>query len=321
MQNNKMMFCSSTIIKRSCVYLQLLFLFVALSSCSNSQVQIVQVKDFGENKGNLKMYNYVPENLPESTRVPLVFVLHGCTQSAEQIASETGWNKLADSLHFIVVYPEQRMINNVGKCFNFFLGFESKKDKGEVASIKEMIDYTFNHYNIDSNQVFIVGMSAGGAMTNALLNAYPTIFKSGAMLAAPSNLFDKNTLPPEQQPVVAIVQGEDDIIVPEKNSDKILNQWVEKHQLDTANNELFTNYKGVDVLYAQYFYNTDDELKIILLKSKKVKHKLLITEGDSIHQGGKHDFHTDDIGFHSTYWLASFFGLTKDAISLKKVSN
>jgi len=77
-------------------------------------------ESFSKNKGNLKMYNYVPENLPESTRVPLVFVLHGCTQSAEQIASETGWNKLADSLHFIVVYPEQRMINNVGKCFNFF---------------------------------------------------------------------------------------------------------------------------------------------------------------------------------------------------------
>ena len=315
------MFCTSKIIKRSCIYLQLLFLFLSLSSCSNAQTQLFQIKDFGENKGNLKMYNYVPANLPESTKVPLVLVLHGCTQSAEQISSETGWNKLADSLKFIVVYPEQRMINNAGKCFNFFLGFESKKDKGEVASIREMIDYTFTNYNIDSSQVFIVGMSAGGAMTNALLNAYPTIFKSGATLAAPSNLFDMNTLPPEKQPTVAIVQGEDDIIVPEKNSDKILNQWVAKHQLDTANNELFTNYLGFDVLYAQYFYNSMDELKIILLKSKKVKHKLLITEGDAIHQGGKHDFHTDDIGFHSTYWLASFFGLTKDSIPIKKVSN
>ena len=98
----------------------LLSLLLVLNLCSFAQNNLTKVKNFGKNKGNLKMYTYVPNNLDTSKKNPLVFVLHGCTQCASQISKETGWNKLADSLNFIVVYPEQRKINNVAKCYNFF---------------------------------------------------------------------------------------------------------------------------------------------------------------------------------------------------------
>lgn len=316
------MFLFKNIIKkRSGSFLQLLFLFLIIGSSSFIRAQLTQVDDFGENKGNLKMYYYQPKTLSDTTKVPLVLVLHGCTQSADKISDASGWNKLADSLHFVVVYPEQRMINNAGKCFNFFLGFKAKKDKGEVLSIKEMIDYSIKNFNVDSNYICITGMSAGGAMTNALLNAYPETFKAGAILAAPSTVFDLDSTNTHHYPKVAVIQGEDDLVVPPKNADEIVQQWVHKHQLDTNNSKLISNYMGIDVLYAQYFYDATEKLKIVLLKSKKVKHKLLITEGDAIHQGGRHDFHTDDVGFHSTYWIASFFDLTKSSIYIPKESN
>ncbi len=49
----------------------------------------VEVTGFGSNPGNLKMYKYIPDQLPPSA--PLVVVMHGCTQNALTFASESGW--------------------------------------------------------------------------------------------------------------------------------------------------------------------------------------------------------------------------------------
>ena len=157
---------------RKIKYLTLLLVITSSNLIGQS---LKNIDGFGRNHGMLKMYIYVPTSIDSSKNFPLVVVLHGCTQTAKSISEATGWNKLADSLNFIVLYPEQRMINNVSKCFNFFIGFKAKKDKGEVASIKSMITYTFNKYHIDSLKVFITGMSAGAGMSNVLLNAYPKI--------------------------------------------------------------------------------------------------------------------------------------------------
>ena len=74
---------------------------------------------------------------------------------------------------------KQKIINNIARCYNFYLGYKAKKDKGEVASIKQMIDYSLKNYNIDSSKIFITGFSSGGAISNAMLNAYPKLFNAG----------------------------------------------------------------------------------------------------------------------------------------------
>lgn len=287
----------------------LIIFFIYSSVFGVAQSNLTRVEDFGENKGNLKMYTYIPKKLNTTKPVPLVFVLHGCTQSAEEIKNETGWNKLADSLNFIIVYPEQRQINNAAKCFNFYLGFKAKKDKGEVASIKQMVDYCCKNYYIDSSKVFITGMSAGGGMSNAVLNAYPELFNAGALVAAPSNLygFSKN----KYQPRIAILQGDDDKIVTPKNAIKIKEQWLKKHQIDTANVEVKKDYLNNPLLTAEYFFNTKKEVKIITITALGIRHKLLIKPGNKISEGGILDKHTQDVNFHSTYWIAHFFGLVK----------
>src|SRR3954466_5043497 len=57
----------------------------------------VEVTSFGSNPGNLRMFKYVPDNLPSAA--PLVVVLHGCTQNARTYATESGWLQLADAIH------------------------------------------------------------------------------------------------------------------------------------------------------------------------------------------------------------------------------
>ena len=285
------------------------FYLLMLSFYGFPQNELTRISDFGRNKGNLKMFQYVPPNLDKSTAVPLVIVAHGCTQSAALIARETGWNKLADSLHFIVVYPEQRQINNAAKCYNFFIGYKAKKDKGEVASIKNMIDFTLQTQLIDSSNIFITGFSAGAAISNAMLNAYPTLFNTGALFAAPSNLFSPNKDAPENQPKVAIIQGIKDRVVPKGNANRILQQWIKKNQFLDSAFVTTKPYNDHPLLTAKEFYNANHQLKISLITVKDLKHKLMISPGLSIQKGGKLDFHTIDINFHSTYWVAQFFGL------------
>ena len=289
------------------------FLFILLFISFNLFSQkdnLVNVRDFGKNAGMLKMFWHIPANLDQSKKAPLVLALHGCTQSAKSIANATEWNKLADSLHFIVVYPEQRMLNNVSKCFNFFIGFKAKKDKGEVASIRQMINYTFEHQNIDSSKVFITGMSAGGGMSNAMLNAYPELFNAGALLAAPSIITDKINTSSNHIPKIAIIQGDDDKIVPPKMATKILDQWISKNKLDSTNFTITKNFQDNKYLSIQTYFNSNNELKIVLMRIKATGHKILIDPGNDVKHGGRSGIHTKDINFYSTYWIASFFGLT-----------
>ena len=49
-----------------------------------------EVIGFGGNPGNLKMYKYVPDNMP--VKAPLVVSLHGCSQTASAYSSN-GWKK------------------------------------------------------------------------------------------------------------------------------------------------------------------------------------------------------------------------------------
>lgn len=256
------------------------------------------------------MYTYLPKNKLATQKMPLIVVLHGCTQTAKEISAETGWNKLADSLNFMVVYPEQRQINNITKCFNFFIKFKAHKDKGEVASIRNMISYCFENYLIDSSKIFITGVSAGGGMSNAMLNAYPELFNAGALLAAPSTVFEKNSINAKNQPRIVIIQGENDKIVTPNNAERLLEQWATKHQIDTLNVEKQPNYLNNELLTLNRYFNNAHQEKIILLTVKETAHKILINPGSSLNEGGEMDMHTKDIDFHSTYWIADFFGLT-----------
>ena len=82
---------------------------------------LTRVQHFGANPGNLRMYMHTPPGSNDKAKMPLVVVLHGCTQNAAKIAKQSGWNKLADTYGFRVIYPQQRMVNNpMGTAFVFF---------------------------------------------------------------------------------------------------------------------------------------------------------------------------------------------------------
>ena len=155
--------------------------------------------EFGSNPGNLRMFSYVPAAKPSA---PLIVVLHGCKQRAATFARDAGWLELADRSEATLLMPEQKGLpsyfydnyifswvtamfgaNNQNACFNWFESEDIRRDSGEALSIRQMIDAMVKRHSIDPSRVYIVGLSAGGAMAAVMLATYPEVFAGGAIVA------------------------------------------------------------------------------------------------------------------------------------------
>src|ERR1700743_3070718 len=98
---------------------------------------LVEVRDFGPNPGNLRMLAFVPQQLQQPRA--LVVVLHGCGQTAAGYDRGAGWSTLARKYGFALLMPEQAMSNNANGCFNWFNPDDTARDRGEAASIRQMV--------------------------------------------------------------------------------------------------------------------------------------------------------------------------------------
>ena len=133
------------------------------------------------NPGGLILHAHVPHNLPAGA--PLVVLLHGCGQNAEEFATQSGWRYLAAKHNFALLIPAQTEANNAQTCFNWFRPADIQHGQGEAESIAAMAKSMVDGLHLDGSRVFVTGLSAGGAMTAVLLAAYPNLFAAGAVVA------------------------------------------------------------------------------------------------------------------------------------------
>jgi len=226
---------------------------------------LVAVSSFGSNPGALAMYTYTPANLP--AQAPLVVALHGCTQTANDYFSHSGWPELADRYGFAVVFPQQPSSNNNLQCFDWWTPADDGRGAGEAASVKSMVDYEKSHVSIDPARVFVTGLSAGGAMTANLLADYPDVFAGGAtdsglpaqcatsQTQATNCQQNNQNLSPAQwaarvtasdpgysggYPRVAIWQGTGDYVVYPVNGTELRDQWTAVHGLSQTPSSTFS---------------------------------------------------------------------------------
>ena len=119
---------------------------------------------------------YTPPGANNSQLLPLVVMLHGCTQDAADFAAGTGMSERARERGFYVLYPVQSQAANPQRCWNWFKHNHQQRGHGEPAWIASLTLEVIARHGIDPRRVYIAGLSAGGAMATVVADAYPDIF-------------------------------------------------------------------------------------------------------------------------------------------------
>ena len=125
--------------------------------------------------------------------LPLVVMLHGCTQNPDDFAAGTAMNLRAREQNFMVLYPEQSYDANPTRCWNWFQHNHQQRDIGEPGLLASLTKAVIQAHALDERRVFVAGLSAGGAMAAIVASAYPEIFAavgvhSGLPCGAASNV-------------------------------------------------------------------------------------------------------------------------------------
>jgi len=108
--------------------------------------------------------------------LPLVVMLHGCTQNPDDFAAGTTMNEAAQERGCYVLYPAQSRQANPHGCWNWFKHNHQQRDHGEPALIAGMTREMLSQHTIDPRRVYVAGLSAGGAMAAILGVAYPELY-------------------------------------------------------------------------------------------------------------------------------------------------
>ncbi len=178
--------------------------------------------------------------------LPLVVMLHGCTQSPDDFAAGTRMNTLAESGDFYVVYPEQTGSANMSKCWNWFNEGDQQRDRGEPSIIAGITHQIAATQPVDTRRIYVAGMSAGAAMAVVLGETYPELYATvgvhsglaygaahdlpsafGAMQGGGPDVARNHT--PEAVDLgliapVIVFHGDRDGTVHQRNAEQVLNQ-------------------------------------------------------------------------------------------------
>ena len=310
--------------RRPLAALVLLAALNAAPACAQTEVT-----GFGSNPGNLRMFKYVPGALPANA--PLVVALHGCSQSAANYDAETGWQLFADRFRFALLLPQQQSANNSSTCFNWFEAGDISRGQGEALSIKQMVDRMTADHGITPSRIYVTGLSAGGAMTSALLAAYPDVFAGGAIVAglphrcatsqsaAFSCMNPGSDLSPAQWgdkvrasstwsgpwPIVSIWHGDGDFVVRPINLTESMEQWTNVHGIDQTA-DVSDSVGG----YPHKVYkNAAGQPRVETYVITGMGHGTPVDPGSGETQCGTAGAYMLDVNLCSSYYIARFFGL------------
>ncbi len=294
---------------------------------------------------NLDFYLFSPLRFGSDVeKRPLVFVLHGCSQGVTALSKQSGWNDLASKHGFFVLYVQQKKLNNMMGCFNWFSRHHATKDKGELGAMKKVLDDVIVKQHIDLERVFVYGLSAGAMMSVSLMVCYPEMFCMGAVLAGgPYVLSENSSVTPASlkkmsrytdeelylfvrrqnvdyqgdYPRLVVFHGENDKVVNLRNSDALIRQWSLLYSRDTIITTEESQFASHPDIYRYMYSDSLGNVFAIYYKVKNLGHKMMVHPGEGERKGGQIGMFSIDKSFFSTYYIAKDFGLIDEKSGFK----
>lgn len=278
----------------------LVTLLLTLGVSLSSHAEFQTLEKFGDNPGDLEASYFTP-NVEQPA---LVVLLHGCAQQGDELALQTGLFGLAKKHNFALLLPQQGLSNNIKRCFNWYSADDFTRDAGETLSIKNMVDHL--KAQLSSKEVYIIGLSAGGAMASGMLANYPSLFTGGAVVAGipfpcadglmqgiscmrngPSQTAEElvtrvKKLNPQQKtwPKLSVWTGENDSIVNPLNASLLAQQWA---NLSTVEHKPTINKKtGYTITRWQ---NSAKETQVELVEVSNRDHGIMVNP--QVENGGE----------------------------------
>lgn len=187
---------------------------------------------------------YVPASY-HGQAMPLLVMLHGCTQNPDDFAAGTQMNQLAEEMGCLVAYPEQNAQANHSKCWNWFNAIDQQRGQGEPSIIAGIAQQIIEEYPVNERQVYVAGLSAGGAMAVIVGTLYPELFAavgvhSGLPFASAQDLPSALTAMKRgvhsaakagnpSQPII-VFHGDNDTTVNPVNGEQVMAQRLHHHR-------------------------------------------------------------------------------------------
>ena len=124
---------------------------------------------------------YVPTTYNAQISAPLVVILHGRLSNANNVAYTSNFNQIAEREGVIVAYP-----NAINTTWNYLSGIPDvdSPEYDDDAFIEDMITDISRDINIDSDRIYLAGISNGGFMTQRLACTMQNTFAATVSIGA-----------------------------------------------------------------------------------------------------------------------------------------